>query len=128
MSSVGLQFGKRDRRSDPRYPASGDLEYCVLRNGVAIRRGTGRLLNLSRNGILFQSDSRLPGIGEIGIETPWPPHCGEGPRLRLYILARIVRSGATGKVGARIVRYEFVPSGRLLRCCFTDPQQFCDKN
>ena len=114
MPAAKIPLPRRERRSDARYPVSSDIEYRVLRNGVPTRYRSGTLLNLSRKGVLLQSDSLPTGVGDIEIRSAWPGSGGARPRLWVEILARIVRNDPGRRVAARILRYRFVPAGRAV--------------
>jgi PilZ domain-containing protein len=80
----------RDRRSDRRYRVRADIEFH-LGSGRTARIGRGRTVNLSRTGVLFESDDALPLDSEITLLIPWPVHISDQSGLKLSVRGRTVR-------------------------------------
>jgi hypothetical protein len=106
MATTAQRIGGQaaERRSQGRFPFEGELEY----EGTFARqaaRGTGRIVNISKSGLLFHADTAIaPGM-ELSICAPWPTRLG-GANLELVIAGRAVRTGSEG-TAVRILRYDF---------------------
>ncbi len=105
--------GHADQRSRGRYPISLDLQYKVLRGGRVEKTGTGRTLNISSHGVLFETTDSMPQQGTVELAMQWPfllqGVCG----LKLVMRGRIVRSGDDQHVTAVRADYrEFRTAGR----------------
>jgi hypothetical protein len=94
-----------DQRARGRYPIAMELQYKVLRGGRVEQTGTGRTLNISSGGVLFQTDDRLPHRGRVELAMQWPYLLQGVCGLKLVMRGPIVRSGGDSKVTA--VRAEF---------------------
>ena len=94
-----------DHRSRGRYPISLELQYKVLRGGRVEQTGTGRTLNISSGGVLFETEDQLPRRGRVELAMQWPfllqGTCG----LKLVMRGHIVRSAGNSRVTA--VRADF---------------------
>lgn len=102
MATTAQQIGGQagDRRSQGRFRFEGDLEY----EGTFARqtaRGRGRIVNISKSGLLFLTDNRIAPGTELSIRAPWG-----SANLELVIVGRAVRSGNEG-TAVRILRYDF---------------------
>jgi len=104
--SASLRSEERtDQRARDRYPISLDLQYKVLRGGRVEQTGTGRTLNISSGGVLFETDDRLPQRGLVELALQWPYLLQGVCALKLVMRGRIVRSAANNRETA--VRAEF---------------------
>jgi hypothetical protein len=81
-----------DRRSSQRYSIQLPVTYRTLRGSQSGESGNGSSLNISRNGVAFTTQERLPLGARVELLLDWPvllnPQCG----LRLSMRGRIVRS------------------------------------
>ena len=103
---------RRDQRARNRYPITLELQYKLLDKGRVERVGVGRTVNISSNGVLFETDRSLPTGGSVELAMKWPfllrGVCG----LKLVIRGRIVRCPANTKVTAvRAESHEFRTTG-----------------
>jgi hypothetical protein len=107
-----LQLALGDRRLSRRYPIAAELEYCAVgRDGLQFR-GTGRSINLSTGGILFQSEQGLTPNMRIELTIAWPARLNDAVDLNLCVSGRVARSdGAFHAV--RIREHEFCLRGRF---------------
>jgi hypothetical protein len=104
--SASLESEERtDQRARDRYPISLELQYKVLRGGRVAQAGTGRTLNISSGGVLFETDDRLPQRGLVELDLQWPYLLQGVCGLKLVMRGHIVRSGANRRETA--VRAEF---------------------
>lgn len=99
-----------ERRSKRRYPISLDVHYKVLKHRRVERFGSGRTLNISSGGILFEADGVLPASGPIELALNWPFLLHGSCNLKLVIRGRIVRSEAKS-VAVRAEFHEFRTTG-----------------
>ena len=106
MATTVQRVGGRaaERRSQGRFGFEGDLEYeWVFARQTA--RGSGRIVNISKSGLLFKTERHIAPGTEFSIRAPWPTRLGGG-NLDLVIAGRAVRSGSEG-TAVRILRYDF---------------------
>jgi hypothetical protein len=80
----------RDRRSDRRYRIRAEIVFH-LGSGRTARIGRGHTVNLSRSGVLLESDDALPLDTEITLLIPWPVHISDQSALKLSVRGRTVR-------------------------------------
>jgi hypothetical protein len=100
-----------DRRSERRYAIAADLQYRVICDCQVIQTGIGRTVNLSKNGILFESDEMLPAGTEMEVSVAWPVRLRDTVALNFCVSGQITWSRA--KLHAlMILRHEFCVRGR----------------
>lgn len=110
VMSPGMPFfwesegGRGDQRSRGRYPITLELQYKLLRGSRVVRIGSGRTLNISSGGVLFETDHPLPERGFVELALKWPFLLNGACGLKLVMRGRIVRNEA--KVGATAVCVE----------------------
>lgn len=95
-----------DRRARRRYPIELYLEYRIFRDGTVVSTGSGRTLNISSGGILFQPLGTLPGGSAVELSIRWPAALGNATFIELTVSGHILRSDDTGTV-VRTIRYHF---------------------
>jgi len=83
-----------DQRARSRYPISLDLQYKLLRGGRIERAGSGKTLNISSGGLLFETGEPLPERGLVEVSMQWPYLLQGVCSLKLVMRGRIVRSAA----------------------------------
>ena len=98
--------GAEERRSSPRYPLESDVGFRVFRGRHVLEAGTGRTVNMSSSGILFESTKPLPVGERIELAIAWPVRLGDTVRLKLCIAGRTVRSSGNS-CAVRIQRRDF---------------------
>jgi hypothetical protein len=101
-----------DQRAKDRYPITLELQYKLLDKGRVERVGVGRTVNISSNGVLFETDRSLPPGGLVELTMKWPillrGICG----MKLVVRGRIVRYHANTKATAvRAESHEFRTAG-----------------
>ena len=100
-----------DRRSERRYAIAANLEYRVICDCQVIQTGIGRTVNLSKSGILFESEQTLPAGTEMEVSVAWPVRLRDTVALNFCVSGRI--SWSRGKLHAlTILRHEFCVRGR----------------
>jgi hypothetical protein len=95
-----------DQRRDRRYPLHLKIEYQLPKAGTIRWSGSGRTLNISSHGVLFESDGLVPDRGEITLELDWPCLLDGVHHLKIVIHGRIVRR-AGSKTAVRFTTYDF---------------------
>jgi c-di-GMP-binding flagellar brake protein YcgR len=92
-SAVASAAEKRsDRRSKRRYPIALEVQYKVMKHRRVERLGSGRTLNISSGGVLFEADGLLPTSGPIELALNWPFLLHGSCGLKLVMRGRIVRT------------------------------------
>jgi hypothetical protein len=94
-----------DRRRSSRYAAASEVEYRIVTSGTALH-GTGRLIDVSETGILFEPDRPLPPRSEIEMAIPWPMRTPKSAPLELRIHGYSVRT-QNNSMAVVIRHYEF---------------------
>ncbi|MBZ5576271.1 MAG: PilZ domain-containing protein [Acidobacteriia bacterium] len=94
------------RRSQRRYPIRVDLKYRILDGDQTVSRGSGRSVNLSSSGILFEADGAIKPGELIELALTWPARLNDKVGLTLLIVARTLREDWNG-IAAVNLRYEF---------------------
>ena len=83
---------RSDRRSKRRYPIALEVQYRLMKHRRVERLGSGRTLNISSGGVLFEADGLLPTSGPIELALNWPFLLHGSCSLKLVIRGRIVRT------------------------------------
>ena len=102
--SVRAQY--RDRRSDRRYPISVELVFRVRRGGRVVQSGTGRTVDLSSRGVLFESEGERPPAGRIELTIAWPVLLNQEVGLNLCVTGHTVRVEGN-RTAIAVARYVF---------------------
>ena len=106
-----LNHMSQERRAAVRYPIDARVRYRVMAANTKRISHVGRVMNMSRNGILFETEERLDtGIAvELWIEWPARPYRSE---RWLYVGGRVVRQSGRG-VAVAIRHYSFEDECRI---------------
>jgi hypothetical protein len=99
-----------ERRSDRRYGMELQLRWKLVRRRRAIETGSGRTIDMSSGGILFDAGNDLPAGLNVELSISWPMRLHNGAPMQLIVTGRIVRS-ANGGVAIRTVTHEFRTMG-----------------
>jgi len=84
------------------------LPFELIRSGSEPLSQHGETKILSSAGVLFQSEADLH-IGEpVEYVITLPTSPGEGERVRLHCIGKVVRFARKAEVAATLERYEFV--------------------
>jgi hypothetical protein len=94
-----------DRRRHRRYPIRLECQYTLLK-GIVTQTGSGRTINISTRGVLFEADRPLPERGEIVLELAWPVLLDGVRRLKFVVRGRIVRSDGKS-TAVRVTSFDF---------------------
>jgi len=100
-----------DRRSSGRFPITEEIRYRVLDRVSGKQDGTGRTVDMSRNGVLFTTEENLPPGRLLELSVNWPVALDGTCPLKLVATGRVVRS--IGSMAAMTIeRYQFKTRGR----------------
>ncbi len=75
----------RERRAAPRVATVLEVRYRVFSDGTLTASGRGRTVNMSKTGILFTTEGRLPEGDSAELLVAWPTG------LRMIVGGRLVR-------------------------------------
>jgi len=115
-----------DRRANIRYPLVLGLKYAVAR-GKVVSRGQGFTVNLSRNGVLFESAEPLSVGLTVELCVAWPVPLNGVTGLNFWAQGRTVRMH--GQLTAvQILNYEFRLRGRPRHEHSERPQMKAEKS
>lgn len=95
-----------DRRSDRRYGMQLQLRWKLVRRRREIDAGTGRTIDMSSGGILFETGCELPAGLNVEIHIAWPMLLHDVAPMQLVVTGRIVRSNR-GWAAIRTMSHEF---------------------
>jgi hypothetical protein len=100
-----------ERREDRRYPVTVPLEYRIY--GVAEngskevqQTGSGRTLNMSSGGVIFEADRPLQEGADADLSIAWPASLSKSVGLTLRVRGRIVRADKN-LIALTMTHYEF---------------------
>ena len=98
-----------DRRNGARLPMRLPLQYRVISEKAVAKTGAGQTCNLSRTGVLFESDAALHEGNSVELLIEWPaPFHGEEP-MRLLMCGTVTRHEDV-RAALKVVYYDFLPS------------------
>jgi len=92
-----------ERRAGRRYPIHAGIEYKLILGRRVVRTGTGRLLNISRGGLLFECAHAIPAENMIELEVDWP---ARAVKMVLHVAGQTVRSEGVS-TAVKILRSSF---------------------
>jgi len=92
-----------ERRAGRRYPIHAGIEYKLILGRRVVRTGTGRLLNISRGGLLFECSHAIPAENMIELEVDWP---ARAVKMVLHVAGQTVRSEGVS-TAVKILRSSF---------------------
>jgi hypothetical protein len=99
-----------DRRADRRYEIALELRWKLIRRKKVLDTGTGRTVDLSSGGVLFDAGRVMPVGLNVELSISWPILLHSVAPLQLSISGRIVRANAT-RAAIRMVQHEFRTAG-----------------
>src|SRR5947208_1136773 len=94
-----------DRRRSKRSAATSELEYRISTKESPLT-GTGCLIDISKTGVLLESDRPLTLHSEIRLVAPWPSRPADSAGLELRIHGYIVRTD-NNRTAVNIKDYAF---------------------
>ena len=95
-----------ERRYDRRYDIELDVRWKLLRRRKVVDTGTGRTMDLSSGGILFEAGRALPPGLDVELSVSWPVLLHDVAPLQLVVTGRIVRSDER-HAALRTIQHEF---------------------
>ena len=120
LNHVGAAAESRstEERTHLRFPIALDVQYKFRRSGIE-HHGTGRTLNISSGGVLFEADEVLHAFDfrykpTIELALNWPCPLDETCALKLVIRARVVRRDGR-LIAVEIGQYKFRTAGHILQ-------------
>jgi hypothetical protein len=102
-----------DRRRRQRFPIECELRYRLLDSRRHLPQQTGKTINMSSKGILFDAGCELPVGKRVELSIAWPAILNEKCRLKMVAVGRVVRA-EQGKAAAQIQKHEFRTQGAVL--------------
>ena len=84
-----------ERRQDRRYRIPLDLRWKLLHRRRVRAEGTGRTIDLSSGGVLFDAEEQLPFGMQVELLIEWPAVLNDRVPMQLFVSGRIVRSTAS---------------------------------
>jgi hypothetical protein len=100
------KHNQAERRTSDRFPIEREMRYKLLSKRAGDESGTGKTVNMSSNGVLFEADgSLLPGK-RVEMAISWPAQLDNRCALKLVARGRVVRSEG-GRAAVEIQQYEF---------------------
>jgi hypothetical protein len=96
----------RERRSDHRYEIDATFEYTLRPDQDAPAVGRGRVMNISRSGILVELIELIPANAEIELSIEWPVRRNRVIPVCMWILGRTIRT-QNHCTAVQILSYEF---------------------
>ena len=78
-----------ERRAERRYAIQARVEYRLMPGRKAVPGGAGRLVNISRGGLLFECAEAIPPGTRISLDVEWP---ADALRVALHVTGWILRS------------------------------------
>src|SRR3954471_23764732 len=83
-----------DRREDRRYGIHLEVKWKLIRRRRVLDTGTGKTLDLSSGGLLFEPGRHLPAGLNVELSIAWPVMLHDVAPLQLVVSGRIVRVNA----------------------------------
>ncbi|HEY1239289.1 MAG TPA: hypothetical protein VGF16_01980 [Bryobacteraceae bacterium] len=91
-----------------------ELVYKLTRNGTILDQGSGRTVDFSGTGLLFQPDRKLPSGVELELLIDWPVQIDGATVLHAAISGRVIRTSVEG-TAVTIRRFRFLPGPANLK-------------
>jgi hypothetical protein len=99
-----------DRRSDRRYDLRLNLRWKLIRRRRILEIGTGRTVDFSSGGVLFETERSMPIGLNVELSIAWPVLLHNTAQLQLVVSGRIVRSEGT-RTAIQMTQHEFRTAG-----------------
>jgi hypothetical protein len=109
----------RDRRGKSRFAIRRDLRFKVLEREQIVSTGVGQTVDLSSQGVAFETANKL-AVGElVELSISWPVLLDETCLMQLVVCGHVVRS-RRAIVACTIDRYEFRTQRRTVPISLRD--------
>jgi c-di-GMP-binding flagellar brake protein YcgR len=96
-----------DRRSSKRFPIAQEIQYRTLdHKAPAPESGTGKTLDISSGGVLFETAQRLRFGKRVEVSINWPAKLDGNCLLKFVAVGRVIRA-EDARAAIRIEQYEF---------------------
>ena len=95
-----------ERRADRRYDLALNVRWKLIRRRRVLDSGTGKTIDVSSGGLLFETDRPLPSGLNIELSIAWPVLLHDVAPLQLVVAGRVVRTVGQ-RVGVRMTQHEF---------------------
>jgi hypothetical protein len=100
------QIVGRERRGKSRFAIRRELRFKILEKEQVVSTGDGRTVDLSSQGVAFETPAKL-SVGELlELSISWPVLLDETCLMQLVVFGHVVRTRRT-VVACTIDRYEF---------------------
>ena len=103
-----------ERRRRQRFAIECELRYRLLDSRVHLPQQSGKTLNISSKGVLFEAGLNLPVGKRVELSIAWPARLNDKCRLKMVAVCRIVRSDGN-RVAAQIQKHEFRTQGVVVQ-------------
>jgi PilZ domain len=94
-----------NRRIKERFPIEGEIAFRAYKAREPAVSGTGKTINASSKGLLFETSERLEVGMRIELAMDWAAELDSGCALKFLVSGRVVRVGK-GQAAVKIDRYE----------------------
>jgi hypothetical protein len=101
-----------ERRRRQRFDLECEVRYRLLDSRRHLPQQTGKTINISSKGVLFETTGELPVGKRIELSIAWPAVLNDKCRLKMVAVGRLVRS-SNGKAAALIQKHEFRTQGAV---------------
>jgi hypothetical protein len=108
--SQEIQTVAGDRRGDRRYEIRLDMRWKLVRRRRVLESGSGRTVDFSSSGVLFEPGRQLPYGLNVELSISWPVLLHNVAPLQLVVHGRIVRS-EKNRTAIRMSQHEFRTTG-----------------
>jgi hypothetical protein len=105
-----LQRIAGERRQDHRYDIDLELRWKLIRRKRVVDSGTGRTIDLSSGGVLFEAARELAHGFNVELSIAWPVLLHNVAPMQLVIIGKIVRVKGS-QTAIRTLQHEFRTTG-----------------
>jgi hypothetical protein len=95
-----------ERRGADRFPIEQEIRYRAVTRRQQEDGGSGKTVNMSSSGILFETDEGLAPGRQLEVSVAWPAQLNNRTALKLVARGRVVRV-AERMAALEIQHYEF---------------------
>jgi PilZ domain len=106
------QIIRGNRRLARRYDLALEVRWNLRGRNRLLDAGTGRTVNLSSGGVLFESDCHLPVGLKVELLIEWPSLLHDTHPLQLRVAGTIVRADGL-RLAVRMVKRQLLTSANL---------------
>jgi PilZ domain len=96
----------QDRRAGERMDIQQEVQFRTMNRREPGKGGSGKTVNISSSGVLFQTDDTLATGHRIELDIDWPARLNDKCALKLVARGRVVRY-QKGLAALEIVQHEF---------------------